>query len=82
MSIITISVPSVFSCYTPNSGWLNLANVRQFEYFQASDDLPATACITWLNGEKQVFGAEDAEAINQAWQEAHNRFKSFSEEKS
>lgn len=82
MSIITISVPSVFSCYTPNSGWLNLAEARQFQYIQGADDLPPRAYITWSNGDHQPFEAEDAQAINQAWQEAHNRFKSFSEEKS
>jgi hypothetical protein len=81
MDIITISVPSVFSCYTPKSGWLNLALARQFEYVEATGDEPVTAYITWSNGSRQRFTAEDATAINQAWQQAHNRFNSsFSEQ--
>ena len=63
-----ISVPTVFSCDTPNSGWLNLAQVRQIQTEHLHDK--NVAVITWHNGDKQAFTGEDATAIYQAWLEA------------
>lgn len=63
-----VNTPSVFSCKTPNSGWLNLAQVRQIQTEHLHDK--DIAIITWHNGDKQAFTGEDATAILQAWLEA------------
>ncbi|BAY34192.1 hypothetical protein NIES2107_60970 [Nostoc carneum NIES-2107] len=69
-----ISVPTVFTCKTPGSGWLNLAQVRQLQHSPSGnsfkDDL---VVITWQNGDSQPFTGEDALAILQAWDEAQQR---------
>ncbi|BAY08605.1 hypothetical protein [Calothrix sp. NIES-2098] len=69
-----ISVKSVFTCKTPGSGWLNLAQVRQLQHSPAGDAFKQDlVVITWHNGDNQPFQGEDATAILQAWEEAQNR---------
>lgn len=67
------SVPTVFSCETPNSGWLNLAQVRQLQF--ESKPTPV-AVITWLSGDNQTFKGDDATAIYETWQQAAARLQS------
>lgn len=74
-----ISVPTVFTCKTPHSGWLNLALVRQLHYVPAHEAVNETGklqdfvVLTWLNGDKQPFLGDDATAIVTAWNEAQQR---------
>ncbi|MBH8564717.1 hypothetical protein I8748_22910 [Nostoc sp. CENA67] len=71
-----ISVNSVFTCKTPNSGWLNLAQVRQLHFVPAAEAVTEIGkskdfvVVTWHNGDKQIFSDEDATAIHQVWVEA------------
>ncbi|WP_339376823.1 hypothetical protein [Nostoc sp. 106C] len=64
----------MFTCKTPGSGWINLAQIRQLQFSPAgetfNDDL---VVITWVNGDSQPFQGEDATAILQAWQDAQDR---------
>ncbi|MCC5641333.1 hypothetical protein LC593_37175, partial [Nostoc sp. CHAB 5844] len=64
-----ISVPTIFSCKLPDGGWINLAQIRQLE----PDPPTGKVVVTWLNGEKQLFEDENANAILQTWQEAADR---------
>lgn len=71
-----ISVPTIFSCKTPKSGWLNLALIRQLQYDQSTEppDPPLDmVLVVWNNGERQAFTGDDATAILNAWQDATQR---------
>jgi len=73
-SMQIISVPTVFTCKTPGSGWINLAQVRQLQFSPAGDAFKEDlVVITWVNGDSQPFTGEDATAILQVWEYAHNR---------
>ncbi|RCJ16938.1 hypothetical protein A6S26_32045 [Nostoc sp. ATCC 43529] len=73
--MLILSVPTVFTCKTPNSGWLNLALVRQVQYGQSTEPPLEMVVIVWLTGERQTFTGDDALSIVQAWQEAVSRCK-------
>ncbi|OCQ96067.1 hypothetical protein BCD64_11965 [Nostoc sp. MBR 210] len=75
-----ISVPTVFTCKTPNSGWLNLALVRQLQY-EELEAIGIVVVIVWLTGERQTFRDDDSAAILKAWQEAEARCTTKQSEK-
>ncbi len=67
-----ISSPVLFSLKTPNSGWLNLAQVRQLEEGSIND---RTVCrVTWQGGQTQNFYGDDALSILLTWQEATKKY--------
>jgi len=67
-----ISSPTLFSIKTPNSGWLNLALVRQLESGTIND---REFCrVTWHGGQKETFHGDDALAIIYSWQDATKRY--------
>ncbi|BAZ49587.1 hypothetical protein NIES4103_21990 [Nostoc sp. NIES-4103] len=73
-----ISTPSVFTCKTPNSGWLNLVQVRQLHFVPAAEAVTEIGkskdfvVVTWHNGDKQIFQDDDALALVKAWENATN----------
>ncbi|MBD2167108.1 hypothetical protein H6G04_22215 [Calothrix membranacea FACHB-236] len=73
-----ISVKSVFTCKTPSAGWINLAQIRQV----LDDQDEGIIIVTWVCGDTQVFYNENAAAIIAALDEAQQRCKCQSNEKS
>lgn len=70
-----VSIPTIWSCKTPNSGWLNLAQVRQLQRLRDKETQVLGLGITWSNGQKQIFTGEDAQAILTSWQQACNKYQ-------
>jgi hypothetical protein len=70
-----ISSPTIWSCKTPNSGWLNLAQVRQLHLGFTKQSAILSVWITWSNGSQQFFEGDDAKAIINSWQEASQKYQ-------
>lgn len=67
-----ISSPVLFSLKLPNSGWLNLALIRQLEEGTING---RTFCrVTWHGGEVQNFHGDDALAILMTWKDATKKY--------
>lgn len=65
--LVFINSPSIYSCKLPNGKWLNLSLAYQLEIEEDS------IILHWINKETSVYQGEQAQAVINAWEEAHQK---------
>ena len=78
MSEVTVvRVPSIWSCKVSNGLWVNLAHARKLSLTTRNG--VQVARIFWDDGKYDTFTQEQATALLEAWERAHNMQRDINE---